>query len=69
MLVVLFDGRACRLSRGLEERFGGGVFELLQHAMLIPILPGFHEAAVLEAEDADAGDYQIFARAGMFCRG
>ena len=45
----------CELSGGLEEGFGGCGFELLDEAVLIPILPGFDEAAVFEAEDADAG--------------
>ena len=59
----------CRLSRGLRERFGSLAFQLLKHAVLIPILPAFDEVAALEAEDADAGDYQFFAGAGLFCRG
>lgn len=38
-------------------------------AVLIPILPGFDEAAVFEAEDADAGDLQGFAGGGVCCGG
>ena len=60
-------GQDYYLSDGLEERFGGGVFELLEEAVLIPVLPGFDEAAVLEAEDADASDFDLLACAGVFC--
>jgi len=60
-------GQDYYLSDGLEERFGGGVFELLEEAVLIPVLPGFDKAAVLEAEDADAGDFDLLACAGVFC--
>jgi len=60
-------GQDYYLSGGLEERIGGGVFELLEEAVLIPVLPGFDEAAVLEAEEADASDFDVFAGGGVFC--
>jgi len=41
------DSWVCRLSGSLKERFGGGAFELLQEAVLIPILPGFDETGRL----------------------
>ena len=59
----------CDSSGGLEEGFGGGVGELLEEAVLIPILPGFDETAVFEAEEAHAGDVERLAGAGLFCSG
>jgi hypothetical protein len=57
------DNWVCRLSGSLKERFGGGAFELLEEAVLTPILRGFDNTAVLEAEDAHAGELETFASA------
>ena len=36
--------------------------------MLIPILPGFGETAVPDADDAHPGDFQMFASGGLLGR-